>query len=131
MKKYYLDTNVILRFLLKDNENYFKKALNLFEKAKNKEIEIIIIPEVFFEIDYVLRGFYSLPKNKVVDILLNLAKTPYLKIENREIIIHALEKYKDLNIDLFDLYLYYLAKSKKSEVFSFDKDFERLKKDEK
>ena len=40
MKKYFLDTNVILRFLFKDNEQYYNQAKSYFEKAKNGEIEL-------------------------------------------------------------------------------------------
>ena len=50
MKKYFLDTNVILRFLLKDNEKYFNLSKNHFEKAKKGEIELNLLPEVLFEI---------------------------------------------------------------------------------
>lgn len=127
MKKYLIDTNVILRFLLHDNEKYYKKALTLFKKAKNKELEIEIIPEIFFEIDYVLRGVYKLKKEEIVEILLKLAKTPYFFIEKRQMMIEVLESYKRLNIDFFDIYLFYLAKSKNKELFSFDQDFKKLK----
>lgn len=127
MKKYLLDTNVILRFLLQDHKNYFKIASDYIKKAQQKQIEIEIIPEVIFELDYVLRGVYNLSKNEVVDILLKLVKTPYLKIENREIILNVIENYQKKAIDLFDIYLFYLAKNKKAEVISFDQDFKKLK----
>lgn len=128
MKKYFIDTNVILRFLLKDNEKYFSQAKNYFEKAKKEEIELNLIPEVLFEIDYVLRGVYSLSKNEVVDILLKLIKTPYLKISSREMLLTTVEKYKSINVDLFDIYLFYFSLSKDSLVFSFDKDFNKILK---
>ncbi|MFN7181833.1 MAG: PIN domain-containing protein, partial [Planctomycetota bacterium] len=97
-----------------------------FKKAQQKQIVLEIIPEVLFELDYVLRGVYHLSKNKVVDILSNLLKTPYLMIENRELMLTVVEKYQRINIDLFDLYLFYIAKYKKSEVLSFDEDFQKL-----
>jgi len=128
MKKYFLDTNVILRFLLKDNEKYFNQTKNYFEKAKKGEIELNLIPEVLFEIDYVLRGVYSLSKNEVVDILLKLIKTPYLKISGRGMLITTVEKYQSINVDLFDIYLYYFSLSKESSVLSFDKDFSKISK---
>lgn len=127
MKKYFIDTNVVLRFFLRDNEKYYRQALSYFEKAKKGEIEINLIPEVLFEIDYVLRGVYSLSKNETTDLLLKLVKTPYLKIANRSLIISTLEKYQTTKIDLFDIYLYFLAKSKGSLIFSFDRDFLKIK----
>mgnify|MGYP001561349653 FL=1 len=127
MKKYFLDTNVILRFLLKDNEKYFNQARNYFEKAKKKEIELSLIPEVLFEIDYVLRGVYSLTKNETVNILLKLVKTPYLKISPRGLLITTIDAYQNTNVDLFDIYLYHYSLSKEAEVLSFDNDFEKIR----
>jgi predicted nucleic-acid-binding protein len=127
MKTYFIDTNVILRFLLKDNDELFNQSLTLFEKAKNKQIKVVIIPEIFFELDYVLRGVYALSKKEVVNLLKVIAQTPYFAIKKREVIIEALDKYEQLNIDLFDLYLFLLAKNKNAEVFSFDKDFKKIK----
>lgn len=128
MKRYYIDTNVILRFLLRDNEEYYKKAAGYFEDAKTGNLELHLISEVIFEIDYVLRGVYSVSKQEIVEICLKLVKSPSLKISDRSVLIQALEVYKILNIDLFDIYLYYYAQSKKSIVLSFDRDFEKLKK---
>lgn len=128
MKKYFLDTNVILRFLLKDNEQYYNQAKSYFEKAKSGKIELYLVSEILFEIDYVLRGVYSLPKAEVVDILLKLIKTFYLKIADRELLITTVEKYQSINVDLFDIYLCYLALSKNASVLSFDKDFRKILK---
>lgn len=128
MKKYYLDTNVVLRFLLRDNEKYYDLARDYFRKAKSGEIEINLIPEVVLEIDYVLRGFYSLTKEEVTAILLKLIKSSYLKIIDRELLIDALEKYQSINVDLFDIYLYHLSLSKNASVLSFDKDFNKITK---
>lgn len=127
MKKYLLDTNVILRFLLQDNKKYYQIASGYFKKAQQKQIEVEIIPEVILELDYVLRGVYNLSKKEVTNILSKLIKTPYLKIENRELILTVIEEYEKKSVDLFDIYLFYLAKNKRSEVISFDQDFLKLK----
>jgi predicted nucleic-acid-binding protein len=126
MKKFFIDTNVVLRFFLRDNERFYGETVAHFQKAKEGKIEINLIPEVIFEIDYVLRGVYSLSKNEVADIILKLVKTPYLKIDNRGLIIKTVEKYKAINVDLFDIYLYFLAKSKNASVISFDKDLLKI-----
>ncbi|PIY68906.1 hypothetical protein COY90_03385 [Candidatus Roizmanbacteria bacterium CG_4_10_14_0_8_um_filter_39_9] len=128
MKSYFIDTNVILRFLLRDNEGCYKKAVGYFGDAKAGNIQLHLIPEVIFEIDYVLRGVYSIPKQEIVEICLKLVKSPLLKINDRSVLIQALEMYKTMNIDLFDIYLHYFALNKKSTVLSFDRDFEKFKK---
>ena len=126
MKKYFLDTNVILRFLLHDSEKYYNQAKNYFEKARDEKIEINIIPEVFFEIDYVLNGVYSLEKKEICSILLKLLLTPYLNISDRDILITSVKKYQKTNIDFFDIFLYYKATEQKASVISFDQDFRKI-----
>lgn len=127
MKRYLIDTNVILRFLLRDDERLFKKASFYFEQAKNKKITIKVIPEIIFELDYVLRGVYRLKKEEVVKIILKIVKTPFINIENRELLIESLEKYQKISVDLFDIYLFYLGKKEEKEILSFDNDFKKLR----
>jgi len=128
MKKYIVDTNVFLRFLLKDHPKHFKTASKYFTQAKEGKIILILIPEVVFEIDYVLRGVYSVSKKEVVGILDSLLKSPSLEIANREMLIECVDRYKDLQVDLVDLFLYKVARKEKAEVLSFDKDFAKIKK---
>jgi predicted nucleic acid-binding protein len=127
MTKYFVDTNVFLRFLLKDNKNYFNKAKKYLTLAKEKKIVLILIPQVLFEIDYVLKGVYSISKKERVAILSNLVKSPALAVENRKLLIEVVEKYEKLNIDLFDIYLWTIAHQQKAKILSFDKDFKKIK----
>lgn len=127
MTKYIVDTNVFLRFLLKDNKKYFNQAQKYFAQAKEGKITLILLPQVLFEIDYVLRGVYSLSKKETVDILSTLVKSPALEIKNRKVLIEVVEKYKKINIDLFDIYLAGIAKQQKAKLLSFDKDFRKIK----
>ena len=60
-----VDTNVILRYLLKDNEVLFKKASSLLEKVKVGE-EAVVIPEsVLAECVYVLLRIYKVERQIV------------------------------------------------------------------
>lgn len=128
MKKYICDTNIFLRFLLKDNENFYQQARNYITEAKEKKIVLILLTQVIFEIDYVLRGVYKLTHKESTDILKKLIKSTYLQVEKRQIIAEALEKYGEQNIDLVDLFLFETAKNEKAEVLSFDKDFLKFDK---
>jgi len=128
MKKYYLDTNVILRFLLQDHNELFLKAQYNFTRAKAKKIQLVILEEVFFEIDYVLRGVYSMSKPEVVKILLKLALTPYLNVVDRSLLVQVLKKYNKVNVDLFDVYLFEKARIDNASVISFDNDFQKIER---
>ena len=127
MTKYVVDTNVFLRFLLKDNKKYFSQAKKYFLQAKEGKIILILLPPVVFEIDYVLKGVYSLSRQESAKILSFLVKSPDLEVEERKILIEAIEKYKKINIDLVDIYFATAAKQQKAKMLSFDKDFKKIK----
>lgn|SRR3989338_6957366 len=126
MKKYFVDTNIILRYLLNDNKKLFIQAKKYFEQAKKKEIELVIIPEVFFEIDYVLRGVYKTSKQEICRIISKILLTPYLKLDQRNTLSDAVKIYAKTNIDLFDIYLFLTARNQNAKVISFDRDFNKL-----
>lgn len=128
MKKYVVDANVFLRFILRDHEKYYQIAKDYFSRAKEGKIVLILIPEVVLEINYVLRGVYSLSRKESAEYLASFVKSPYLQVQKRDALMEAIEKYKRLNVDLADLFIYETAQSEKAEVLSFDEDFEKIKK---
>lgn len=128
MKKYVVDTNVFLRFVLKDNEKLYQQAKKYFLQAKKSEVSLVLLPQVIFEIDYVLRSVYSLARKKSAETLRTLIGSPDLEVFEREILVEIVEKYGEINVDLFDIYLYVKARKQKAKVLSFDKDFAKLAK---
>lgn len=127
MKKYLVDTNVFLRFLLKDSQKLYQQAEKYFLQAKKGKISLILFPQVLFEIDYVLRGVYSLSRKEAAEILSTLIKSPDLEVRERKSLMNVIEKYKKLNVDLLDIYLHQKAKEQKAKLLSFDKDFGKIR----
>ena len=72
MKKYIADTNFILRYLLADNKEDYKKTKIIFEQARIGKCQIEIIQSVFAEVIFVLSSFYEVPKIEIVRILKSL-----------------------------------------------------------
>jgi len=67
-----IDANVILRYLLKDDETLFKRASSLLEKVKVGE-EAVIIPEsVLAESVYVLQKVYKIEREVIAEKLREL-----------------------------------------------------------
>lgn len=126
MIKYIVDTNIFLRFILKDNKKFFNQARKYFVQAKEHKIALIVVAPVVFEIDYVLKGVYSLSRKESADIISLLVKSPDLEVKERQLLIEAVEKYKKVNADLVDIYLFLAAKQQKAKILSFDKDFEKI-----
>jgi len=128
MKSYFADTNFYLRFILKDNQNQAKESKEFLAKAKEGKIKIIFLPEVIFEMEFVLRSVYSLSQKDIVRYLLPLIKTDYLEIEEREIWLLAFKIFQETNLSLFDIFLFLKAKKEKAQILNFDKDFKKLNK---
>jgi predicted nucleic acid-binding protein len=62
MKKYLLDTNVLLRFLLGDHDELSPKAVRLFRQAANRECLVILTDLGIAEAVWVLTSYYKLQK---------------------------------------------------------------------
>lgn len=126
MKKLFLDTNVILRFTLKDNVQLAQKAREVFIQAKEKKIKLVLIPEVMAEAVFVLEKVYHYSRVKISTGLNWLVKSQYLEVRNKQEILQALNDLILTKIDFVDIFLFHLAKNEGAQVISFDKDFEKL-----
>jgi len=129
MPTYYLDANVILRFLLRDNEKLFLRAKEVFTAAQQGKTQLVVTTETILELNYVLRGaLYKLSREKTAEQLSVIVSTPYLEIPDRLILSNALQKYTHLNVDLADLILFEKARIVGAEVVSFDSDMKKIAK---
>lgn len=127
MKKFLPDTNVFLRFLLNDIPNQSGKARELFKKAKEGKIELYTPQIIVFEIQFILEKYYSFTKKEIIEKLETIVSTDYLKVQDGEGFIKALDIFKALNISFVDSFLLALVDLKKLVIFSFDKKLEKLK----
>jgi predicted nucleic-acid-binding protein len=124
----WLDTNVILRFLLRDNENLFKKANDLFERAERKELTLHLHPLVLAELVWTLESFYGFDKADITDKLSDFIDADGIGVQDKEVARNALQVYSDKNVDFIDAYLTQYAIHKSPDiVYSMDKKhFPRL-----
>lgn len=125
MKHYFLDTNIILRFLLKDVSVQAKKAKEYFYQAKKEKIKLILIAEVVLEAVYVLEKSYHVPRVKISELLSSLIKSKYLETEKKEILIAVLQRFWQTKLDFVDLLLLEQSRSVTAQIFTFDKDLKK------
>lgn len=127
MKVYFTDTNVFLRFLLKDNLKLTNKAKSYFTLAKKGRIRIIVLSVVILEIEYVLRKVYSQSRQEIAKKISSLVKSIYFEIEDRSLWLDVLALYPKANLDPVDIFLFEKAKQNGGEVLSFDNKLAKLK----
>ncbi len=116
-----VDTNIILRYLLKDNESLFNKACDIMDNN-----DIYIPNEVIIEVAYVLKKVYSIDKDVIYALIVELLAQDYIKFSNRAIIHEAFKLYAKKNYDLVDCMLYAYKVVEHKEIKTFDKKLEKI-----
>lgn len=82
-----IDTNIVVRFLTRDDEAQYQKAYKVFAAS-----ESIFIPKtVILETEWVLRFSYKFSSERIVFALSNLLGLENIISENKELIIIALQ----------------------------------------
>ncbi|MFN3788119.1 MAG: PIN domain-containing protein [Sulfurihydrogenibium azorense] len=95
MKSIIVDANVILRYLLKDNEKFFMESKNLFDKALKNDVEIIIKQVILAKVVYVLEKVYQIEKNEISETLTELLSLKGIKADDKQTLIKSLQIYKE------------------------------------
>jgi len=117
----FIDTNVILRFLLKDNKTYYVKAESLFLEAKDKKQAIRLIPQVVFEVVYVLEKLYKVERADIAGAMRVFLEENFIKTINKKELFCALDLYSsNKSLSLVDIYLSCHAKKAQGELVTFD-----------
>lgn len=119
-----LDTNFILRFLLKDNLQQFQIAKKIFNDPM---ANLYITDMVTAEIVWILTSFYKFSRDQITEKLFLLLNLPSIQ-SNKSILIRSLYLYRNFNISFIDAYLSaYMEEEKLEGIYSFDKGLDKIK----
>ncbi|MEW6417143.1 MAG: PIN domain-containing protein [Nitrospirota bacterium] len=131
LPKKIIDANVILRFFLADDEKQFLKAKAFIQKLEYGEDESLLAEIVFAEVVWVLHKVYDIPREEISEKLLKLINYNGIKtIFSKEIFIESLRLYPVHSMDIQDIFLAVLSKTKTCSIITFDKtDFKKLEID--
>lgn len=118
-----VDANVVLRFLLQDNEKQFQQVKDVIQR-KNCYVTL----EVLAEVCYVLEGMYQVERKDIVNSFRKLNND--LIILNVNILFRALEIFdKTPKLDFVDCLLYGYRKEKGIDIITFDKKLQKRLED--
>lgn len=122
----FVDTNYFLRYLLNDIPEQHNEAKQLFLSASEGKEDLITSVLVFFEIYWVLRSFYELRKEEIIESLSKVLKLSFIKLEEREILMEALDLFEKNTLSLEDCYNLFYAKTVGVKEFkTFDKKLDK------
>ena len=123
---WWVDANVLLRFLTGDPSELAGRASRLLEVAERDGAPLRVHSVTVAETVWVLQSFYGYSKGEISDALVPLLEHPALRVEGARIVLEALETMASSNVDFADALLAETARSRAEGVVSFDKDFRRL-----
>ncbi len=97
-----LDTNVLVRYLVRDDQLQFEKARRLIKRESNKGESVLVSLLVLLETEWVLRSRYELSKPEILSTFSTLLDVADLTFEDEPSVEHALYSWKDSVADFAD-----------------------------
>jgi predicted nucleic acid-binding protein len=127
METTFVDTNIFLRYLTKDDPSKYEKCREMFKRAMKGEIAITTSGMVIAELVWTLLSYYKVPKAEVIEKVSVIVGTKNLSIPEKHIAADALVLYARKNIDFIDAYnAVFMRYHGLREIFSYDEDFELM-----
>ena len=127
----FLDANVIIRYLTKDDEAKAEACYALFQRVNAGEEDVFTCEAIITEVVYVLsssRSPYRLSHEEVRARLLPMLAIRGLKLPQKGTYMRALELYASFPfLDFEDaVAAAYMERLGIREILSYDRDFDRL-----
>ncbi len=97
-----IDTNVLVRFLVRDDEAQFEKARKLIKREVAAGRGVFVNQLVLMETEWVLRSRYAVPKNQIIVAISGLLDASDVQFEDEPAIEEALFMWKDATADFAD-----------------------------
>ena len=97
-----IDTNILVRFLVQDDDTQFEKARKLIKREVAAGRRVFVNQLVLMETEWVLRSRYVVPKNQIIEAISGLLNATDVQFEDEPAIEEALFIWKDSTADFAD-----------------------------
>lgn len=114
----YVDTNILIRFIIDDNKELVDFAENIL-----KTNECYLLPEVIPEIVYVLNKVYQFHRKEIATAILQIL--PLVVVKDLRLTRLALQYFAEVNLDYVDCILLARNKLYGDEIITLDKKLEK------
>ena len=106
-----LDTNVIVRFLVRDDEEQAQAVYARFKRAEAARETLFVPLLVVLETIWVLESSYEKPRKDILDSFDELNSMPILEFEKGQVLQNFLSEGRKGNADLSDLLIAFAAQA--------------------
>lgn len=110
------DANVILRYILNDNETMAQKVENLLESS-----QVFVPIEVIAEVVYVLLKVYKVERREISNTIDDFISIPSVQTTSDKVIKVATVHFASDNLDFVDCLLIGYKQIEMYDVITFDK----------
>lgn len=120
-----IDTNILVRYLTRDDEPQFEIARNLIQNVAGQPVLIVLL--VLLETEWVLRSCYKFAKADIAAVFTNLLETRETVFEDEQTLEEALHSWKNSRADFADCLI--VAKGRRlgcTSVATFDSNAGKL-----
>lgn len=129
MSTAFVDTNIILRYLIGDDPEKMRACYALFKAADNNKLVLTTSESVIAEVVFVLssKKHYGLSAEEIKKRLMPILVIRGLKLENQSTMKRALDLFPELEIDFEDcLCIAHMERQQLQEIYSYDQDFDHI-----
>lgn len=117
-----LDTNVLVRYLVRDDSEQLAAAQRLIRKCVSEQQTLFVPVTVTLELEWVLRSNFGYAKDATIGTLSDLFSAAELTFESDHALEVALELYRNGSADFADcLHIALAAQSGEQPLWTFDK----------
>lgn len=97
-----IDTNILVRFLVQDDEAQFEKARKLIKREVAAGHRVFVNQLVLMETEWVLRSRYSVSKHQIIEAISGLLDATDVQFEDEPAIEEAIFIWKESTADFAD-----------------------------
>lgn len=114
------DTNIILRYLLRDLEDQYVVVQGKLKRLKQAGGVAVVFGEVVAECIHVMEKLYRMTRTDMVSILKPFLQTEMILLEDKNTILKALSMYESRPLSYLDCLIIQKSWESGTKVFSFD-----------
>ena len=123
-----LDTNVIVRFLIAEENDKYKGLYEFFGSLERGEMRVELKLIVLFQVIFVLKSYYKVPKEEIASRMIDLLGYKGIITKERRMILRMIEIWRDNNLDIVDCYLIACLEGDAQNIlYSYDHDFDKFR----
>jgi len=123
-----IDTNILIRFLIGDDELQAKKVYLILKNTESSKKELFVPLLVVMEMIWVLESVYEISRAEILDSISDLLLMPIFKFDQQSTVQQFVHSAQGNTYDLSDLLIAHSAEINGcTSVMTFDKKASKFK----